>query len=259
MSAALVGYTGFVGGNLRQQTSFDAVYNSKNIEELAGKRFDRLVCAGAPAAKWIANRDPEGDKAGLARLMSALDAARIDELILISTIDVYPSLDGADEETAIDATKHHAYGRHRYELEEFVRNRFPCHLVVRLPGLFGTGIKKNAIFDFLNDNDVHKIHSRACYQFYGLDTIWDDIETARDAGLGLVNLFTEPVAIHEVCRQAFGLEFDNDPGYPAPSYDARTVHSDLYGGSGGYIVRKEQVLEQIAAFVARERAGEASR
>ena len=72
MSRALIGHTGFVGGNLRAQTDFTDFYNSKNIDSIAGRSFELVVCAGAPAAKWIANREPEQDRAALQRLMGPL-------------------------------------------------------------------------------------------------------------------------------------------------------------------------------------------
>ena len=59
MSRALIGYTGFVGGNLHLQTPFDDVYNSKNIDSLRGKSYELVVCAGAPGVKWKANKEPE--------------------------------------------------------------------------------------------------------------------------------------------------------------------------------------------------------
>ena len=61
MSNALIGYSGFVGSTLLKQGSFDTLYRSSNIGEIEGKTFDTLVCAGAPAQKWIANREPEAD------------------------------------------------------------------------------------------------------------------------------------------------------------------------------------------------------
>ena len=49
MKKALVGYTGFVGSNIYAATDFDAVYNSKNIEESFGTNPDLLVYAGLRA------------------------------------------------------------------------------------------------------------------------------------------------------------------------------------------------------------------
>ena len=44
---ALIGYTGFVGGNLHRQHAFDALFNSKNIEEIRGRSFARIVHASS--------------------------------------------------------------------------------------------------------------------------------------------------------------------------------------------------------------------
>ena len=51
MKTALIGSTGFVGGNLQRQAAFDDGYHSRNIESLAGKSYDLIVCAGAPAVQ----------------------------------------------------------------------------------------------------------------------------------------------------------------------------------------------------------------
>ena len=58
---ALVGYTGFVGSNIYASGDFDAVYNSKNIEDAYGTNPDLLVYAGLRAEKYLANNDPKKD------------------------------------------------------------------------------------------------------------------------------------------------------------------------------------------------------
>ncbi|WP_240726031.1 MULTISPECIES: hypothetical protein [unclassified Escherichia] len=58
---ALIGYSGFVGTTLLRQRRFDALYRSTNIDEIFGKTFDTVVCAAAPAQKWLANKDPADD------------------------------------------------------------------------------------------------------------------------------------------------------------------------------------------------------
>jgi hypothetical protein len=249
MTAALIGHTGFVGSNLRTQGHFDAFFNSTNIEAIGGSEFDLVVCAGAPAAKWKANQDPTGDRACLGRLSAALAQVKTREVVLISTVDVYGNPDGADEDVPpAGATP---YGQHRLELEQFLVRRFRT-LVVRLPALFGPRLKKNAIYDLLHDNQVEKIDSRGSFQYYDVRRLWADVQTARRATLSLVHFATEPVSVAEAARVAFGRDFHNEVVSRPPSYDFRSKHAGLYGGSGGYLLTKAQVLTALADFVAVE-------
>lgn len=251
MTTALIGHTGLVGGNLLRQRAFDDLYNSRNIEEIGGRSYELLVCAGAPAEKWRANRDPEADLANLERLMDNLARARADRVVLISTVDVYPDPIAVDETTVIDPDAGHAYGRHRRLLELFVEDRFPA-TVVRLPGLFGPGLKKNVIYDLLHDNQVEKIHPEGVFQFYGLTRLWRDVEVALAHDLGVVNLATEPVRVRDIATESFGIAFDNPIDAEPARYDMRTVHERLFGGSGGYIRDRREVLAEIREFVDRE-------
>ena len=149
MRTALIGYTGFVGSNLALQYEFTDLYNSKNITDIAGKSYDLLICAGVKAQKWVANQQPEKDLADIQALIDQLSKAEIKQFVLISTIDVYPNPVNVDEDSLIDKTNHHPYGLNRLYLEEWVAKHYQDHLIIRLPGLFGQGIKKNFIHDIL--------------------------------------------------------------------------------------------------------------
>lgn len=59
---ALIGYTGFVGKEIKNQKNFQKFYNSKNINKIKNNNFDLVVCAGAPGLKWYANKYPNDDK-----------------------------------------------------------------------------------------------------------------------------------------------------------------------------------------------------
>jgi dTDP-4-dehydrorhamnose reductase len=249
---ALIGYTGFVGGNLLAQSAFDALYNSSNIDEIAGRSFDLILCAGAPAEKWKANADPERDLANIERLAAAVTRASARRFVLLSTVDVFGSPIAVDEQSPVSTGGLHAYGRNRRLLEERIAASFDT-TIVRLPGLYGPGLKKNVIFDFLHDNDVQKVDSRGVFQFYDTARLWGDLEIAVRSGLPLVHLPTEPVTVAEVARAAFGIEFDNRVAPTPARYDLRTRHAALFGGEGAYIEDSARVLDGIAAFVARER------
>ena len=255
MSDALIGHTGFVGGTLLRQRPFDELYNSKNVETIAGKSFGLLAVSAMPAAKWIANRDPDGDRAVLDRLIGCLRQVAAEQVVVMSTVDVYPTPIDVDEDSPIDAAAQQTYGRNRLLLERMAAEHFPRLLVVRLPGLFGAGLKKNSIYDLLHNNEVNKIHAGGMFQFYNLDHLWRDIETALAARLTLVNFATEPVSVRDVAREAFGLDLTNDTGQPPARYDMRSKHAAQFGGRDGYLYSRTQVLAELQEFVEGERKG----
>jgi len=257
MTAALIGYTGFVGGNLAAQVPFDAFYNSKNIEEIAGHSFDLVVCAGAPAVKWLANQKPAEDLAAIERLMRALSTVAARRFVLISTVDVYSRPIDVDETTPIDVATAQPYGRHRLMLEQFVAEHFSGSLRIRLPALFGRGLKKNIVFDFLHDNRLDLIHQDGVFQFYDLESLGRDIETCLAANLDVVNFATEPVSVRDIAHVAFGRAFTNTLPPPGPRYDFHTVHARAFGRSGPYLASREEVLAAMKRFVDAERAGRA--
>jgi nucleoside-diphosphate-sugar epimerase len=250
---ALIGHSGFVGGAILRARSFDARYRSTDIDDIRGKRFDTVVCCGAPAEKWRANSDPEEDRARLATLTSALAEVTARRLVLVSTVDVYPSPSGVDEATRIDPEAGQAYGRHRYALEELCRARFET-TVVRLPGLYGQGLKKNAIFDLLHGRPVDAVPGNAHFQFYDVDGVWTDIERVLAAGIGTANITAEPVAMSAVAERIFSRALPLSYSADAPQYDVRSMYAGLMGGRDGYWFDASAVFEGLARFIAREQS-----
>ncbi|HYV43806.1 MAG TPA: pyridine nucleotide transhydrogenase [Myxococcaceae bacterium] len=253
MANALVGYTGFVGSNLLRQAPFEGRYNTKNVEAIAGQTYDLLVVAGAPAEKWKANRNPEADGKAIGRLTAALEQVNAAQVVLISTVDVYPEPVEVDEGAEIDSEQATPFGRHRFGLEVFLAARFNT-LVVRLPIIYGPGLKKNVLFDLLHEHNLEVVHADSAFQFYGLDRLWADVQAALAARLRVVNLVSEPVSVREVAKEAFGMEFDNQPKEANPAkYDVRSRFAKELGGKNGYLQTKEQALAGIAAFVQAQR------
>ena len=310
---AIVGYTGFVGSNLCLQHEFNAAYNSKNIKEAFGTKPDLLVYTGVPAQKFIANTNPEQDLAVIEDAIQNIKEISPKILVLISTIDVYREPMDVDETSPMKTDNLQPYGLNRLKLENWAReNRglFDRLLIIRLPGLFGKGIKKNFIYDLihiipsmlnqqkydelaaksrlikdsyhLQDNGFYKAgalsrevkeelknefqllgftalqftDSRASFQFYGLTRLWQDINTALDAGMETLNLATPPVSAAEIYQMITGEIFTNELNKPVPYYDFKTAYSDVFGGSGGYIVDKSNLLNQIKRFIENETKGD---
>lgn len=252
MTRALIGHTGFVGSTLLKQAHFDELFRSTNIGEIAGRSFDLIVCAGAPAQKWIANRDPAGDRACIERLIGQLASVHCDRFVLISTVDVFSHPIGVDEGTEVDETGLHAYGLHRRMLEKVVQKNFRNPLIVRLPGLVGPGLRKNVIFDLLNHNNLDAIDSRGAFQFYPMVNLWHDLQVALNHHLELLHLTAAPVSVQTVAEQGFGRSFDQPRGERPASYDMRTVHAGLFGGAGHYQYSARESLQAIRAYAQSE-------
>lgn len=147
---ALVGCSGFVGSSLSRQHNFLAQFNSRNVAAASGKLFDTVVCAAAPGSMLEANRLPERDKAAIDKLIEALSRLNAKQFVLVSSIAVLHDLGGHCDESTTRFQEALPYGTHRRFLETFCAAHFPRCLIVRLPALFGPGLKKNFIFDVMN-------------------------------------------------------------------------------------------------------------
>ena len=146
----LVGHTGFVGNNLYRYGSFELGVNSGSVREAYGTKPDLCVYAGLRAEKYLANQQPEKDWQMIEQAKENIRMIKPQKLVLISTIDVFKSPLAVYEDSAIDMDGLQPYGYNRRVLENWVRENYPEALIVRLPGLFGEGIKKNFIYDIIN-------------------------------------------------------------------------------------------------------------
>lgn len=251
MKNALIGYTGFVGGNLIRQANYDICYNSRNIREMTGNSYETVVCSGISATKWVANKNPKSDWAGIQNLLEVLKTIQVNRFILISTIDVYPHTTDLDENYDCHLVENHAYGHHRLAVEDFCAKNFKLTTTVRLPGLFGSGIKKNIIYDLLNDNCLESINPESWFQYYDLCNLWKDIQRTINRNITLVNLFTEPLKSATIIERFFPEKVKHIGSNPVNSvtYDLKTCHSHVWGRSDGYIQGREEVLRNMGEFI----------
>ncbi len=244
----LIGCSGFVGSILQRQTEFDGLYRSTNIADISGQETDFLICAGAPAQKWIANREPEQDKNNIEQLMRHLSTVRAKNCVLVSTVDVFSDPNGVDEDSLINEEGLHPYGLHRFWLEHYVMEQFPQHLIVRLPGLVGPGLRKNVIFDLHHHHMVSAIDSRAIFQFYPMVNLWYDIQIALRAGLRLVHLCAQPIAVGDVASEGFAIKLTAERTGPYARYDMQTRYGALFGVNARYQYNVRETIQAIRAY-----------
>jgi hypothetical protein len=249
MKTALIGYTGFVGSNLKQQYDFTDLYNSKNFQDMKDQEYDLVVCAGISAVKWMANKEPIKDLESIKALESILSTVSARQFVLISTIDVYATTQILDESFDCASISNHAYGTHRLAFENFCTDKFSDCTIARLPGLFGGGLKKNVIYDLLNDNCLEMINVNSSYQYYYLKYLWKDIQVAIENNVKLINLFTEPVPTKDIFTTFFSDKEIGKESVAEGHYNLHTKHAQAWGNNSNYIYSKKEMLEQLSEFI----------
>lgn len=99
-------------------------------------------------------------------------------------------------------------------------------------------------FSALNFTD-----SRSVYQFYPLERLWNDIQTALRNDILLWHPATEPISAGELYRYLTKEEFVNELNGTPAFYDYKTKYAKLFGGRDGYICSKGEIVQKIAEFI----------
>lgn len=252
MTTALLGHTGFVGSNLAASTRFDDLFNSRNLDDIAGREYELVVSSAGRADSHRINADGPADWDELVGIAQRLSRARIDKLVLISTVCVYPAGSSPDEGTELFPGELLPYGSNRARFEELVTDRFDT-FVVRLPQLYGRNLKKGIVYDLLHNYRVEHIHPDVAFQYYGLNRLWDDITVAMRLGLTSLNIATPPLRNREVAREVFDRGLLVEEGAPRPgdgySKDMRTRHAEILGSTtAGYLMSRSDEVAALRKF-----------
>ena len=154
----ILGGKGFVGSAFArfcQNTGKKfVVIDRQNYNDHIGKPCDFFINANGNSSKVLATKDPLQDfDVTVRNTRKTLVDFKFKKYVLISSCDVYPDCSSpgtTKEDLPIDVSKQSPYGFHKYLAEECVRNGASDWIIVRLGGMVGPGLKKNAIFDILN-------------------------------------------------------------------------------------------------------------
>jgi hypothetical protein len=238
----IVGASGLVGSTYLRAHQSTAVIRREELYQDDGiLECERLVIAAPSAEKWLANSQPQTDWAEILRLGEAIKkrfAAR--EVLVFSTVDVYPLSTAPDEAT--DPRPAEPYGRHRKWLADYISSEFNSTTVIRLPGLFGSGLKKNPLFDIVNRRDdyISRLHPNSEYQWVPIGWAIAKSEDFMTGVASVVNLVSEPVAIQDL--EIFGSSWKAllNSESPIIRYGVRTMHA-----ASGYFLGSQQVVEMV--------------
>jgi len=241
----LVGSTGLVGSALQEQTAFDRTYSSSHFHQILTESWpiDHLVLSCLPATKWRVNQDPLSDLTNVFSIVDILSSICADHVTLVSTIDVYGHDCAFMDETVTPPLGKPSYGANRLLFEGLVKERLWCNSlqIVRLPALFHRFIKKNILFDLINNHEVEKINANSCYQWYPLSNLWRDLRECP--AHGTTNLFPAPIET-EVLMDKFFPSVQKTMGERI-EYNHFTIHTK----SGYWPPKQKDNLALIGDFI----------
>ena len=161
---------------------------------------------------------------------------------MFSTIDVYGDENNCVDEFEVPERTDNHYGYHRLLLENYVSLSFPRAHIIRLPGLFGKNLKKNIIFDLLNDNLNCEVKLWDQYQWFPIDRIPEIMKFAREYEIKLLNLATHPISNAELLQLFDKHVLFSNSGFN--KYDIRSIFFE-----NGYYLQKQEVLSELRKFI----------
>lgn len=238
---ALIGYTGFVGSNLKDQLPKNTkLYNSKNIEDIKYKAFDDVYFCGISGYKYIANINPTQDMSNIIYVASILSTIKFNRLFVVSSQDCNVTLVSNCSDIGTPPTP---YGRNRLIFENIVTSMFDANKVyiLRIGCLFGKNIKKNIIYDLLNNNYLDHLTDNFTMQLYDLNNLANDFNYLYDNNIHLANIFSEPVYISEI------INIFNQCGY---NYQFNlTLNNNKSYNNKGLLLPKDLLLSKLKDFI----------
>ena len=235
-----------MGSNLKKQIQFDALACSSNISSFSGETFDEVVVAAGDARKWYANLNEDKDFTHINSLLDDVIKIKTKRLIHFSTVDVYANKQGTENDLKDNVTKE-PYGKHRYYLESGLAGHFKDVTTIRLPGLYGQGLKKNIIFDFLNQKSLEGFNPNSRFQWFNLNNLSEIMAVINKASIKELNVCSEPISVRELLNY-IGADFRaNENNYPLVNYDIKSTHAKLFGNNN-YLYTKQKALDSIYAF-----------
>lgn len=248
--SCLIGHTGFVGTNLKNNMIFNDLYNTTNISKIKNQNYDFCVIAAPSAVKWKANKEPAHDLKIISSLIETLYQACFKKVVLISTVDVYgDDVSSSPNEKSDPKWNVHAYGRNRKIFETFVSEKFDCS-IIRLPGLFGPGLKKNIIFDLMNDNMINNISLKTEFQWLNLQKLPKIITHCLENEITLYNVSPEPIQTSEIVKKFFSSKVLKCRGESNLKYNVKSLYSK---SETGFTISKTEILNDLGNFIDKEK------
>lgn len=248
MKKAIIGFSGFIGSNLRDKLKNFDEYNSENINKIRNKSYDEIYCCALDSRIWKVNSKYNEDLKNLFLILENLSYVKCKKFIHISSVEIYDGIVSnkfIDESTQPNLQEISHYGRNRYIFEKFIEIFFVNHLIIRLPVLYGNYLKKNIIYDLLNKR-YKFIKPYEQLQFYPINFLIDDIKKIKNKEIKIINLASEPIMAWEICKI-----FNHKSKKKITKFDRIYNIKSKYFNKG-YRLKKRELIRHLKNFYKNE-------
>ena len=172
----ILGGHGFVGSAFvrlleKQQIPYKVI-TRENYENCIGSSCDLLINANGNSKKYLGHQDPKWEfQASVVSVRNSLEDFNYQKYVFLSTSDVYADCSNPTstlEDSSPSVSDLSTYGFHKYLAEQCVQHVASDWLIVRMGGFVGPGLKKNAVYDLLNDQPLW-VHPQSEFQLIHSD------------------------------------------------------------------------------------------
>jgi len=241
----LIGATGFVGSNYMTQFPKTKSVTRADLYNLNRRiKCESLIIAAPSAEKWRANANPKEDLDSSQHLLDKImDTFQPDRTLVFSTVDVYGVPVKVDETAKAEPLG--AYGRNRLWFSSQLQSSLPSTTVIRLPGLFGPGLRKNIIFDILHNRttEIAKINPASSFQWAEISWAVRMSKSYLDQSVVTRNLAVAPIEVSDIPIMGNWREQLSHTA-PLVNYDVRTLE-----GSSGYLMSRDEVVRGLESWI----------
>jgi len=170
----VLGGEGFIGSAICRYLKKNKIkYSSitkKNYKKFLNKNCDIFINCNGNSIKWLSEKDYsiDFDKTVISTFKSTKDF-KFKKYVLISSGEVYnKNIKAKYENSKIESSRLSNYGFNKLVAEEIVKRTCHSFLIFRMGGFVGKNLKKNLIYDLINNNQIW-VSKKSTYQYIDVD------------------------------------------------------------------------------------------
>lgn len=137
---ALFGHTGFIGSGVYDVLRAQYEVTGFNSTSFLSRTFDIVINCSGVSSKYHTEKNPLLSYRKELDILVRLQLLSCDKVIHISSVD---------------ADRDGEYGKLKLWVEERIKKLFPRWNILRVSGVIGQGLKKNIVFDLMENKPIY--------------------------------------------------------------------------------------------------------